>query len=198
MGQNSLRRSFMNFLQWKFLWNGETDGWVDLGCTEWRPRKRSLPEPHLERCPRSWPGYEIDFIESSTEFMKQAEHCAVDSLPLPGQSCFLQKSKCQLLARCSGSRVSEPTDSLDAERPRTTHAMPGAERLVGKPDHLGSTRGAVQSGTKSRAIPYRANTPLMHRNVDRKNPGLRNVRAGAWWLRPGTRGVWGRPASSWR
>ncbi len=58
-------------------------------------RLEPAPEPYLKSMPSVWASFRIESIESSTELMKQAEHCGCSSTPTLNQTGELKLIFCR-------------------------------------------------------------------------------------------------------
>src|SRR5512142_2789881 len=60
-----------------------------------RERLEPVPDPYLKSMPSVWASFRIESIESSTELMKQAEHCGCSSTPTLNQTGELKLIFCR-------------------------------------------------------------------------------------------------------
>src|SRR3954463_1075939 len=65
-------------------------------------RLEPVPEPYLKSIPSVLARVRMDSMESSTELMKQAEHCGCSSTPTLNQTGELKDARC-LSSRCVSS-----------------------------------------------------------------------------------------------
>src|ERR1700761_1738311 len=72
-------------------------------------RLEPAPEPHLKSMPSVLARVRMESSESSTELMKQAEHCGRVYPVFEKTVSFFSASQCQLWASELGSRRSQPT-----------------------------------------------------------------------------------------
>src|SRR5271157_4603757 len=68
-----------------------------------------VPDPHLKSMPSVLARVRMESSESSTELMKQAEHCGRVYPVAPNSTWRVVKFQCQLVASDLGSTRSQPT-----------------------------------------------------------------------------------------
>src|SRR5262249_43813158 len=82
-----------------------------VSCPERRLEKFvPVPEPHLKSIPSVFARFMIESIESSTEFMKHAEHCGLACTPTLNHTGELNAIFCSI-SRCVSSSRKASRDS---------------------------------------------------------------------------------------
>src|SRR5208337_5445128 len=90
----------------------ESDSWPERSVEKFVP----VPEPHLNSIPSVFARLMIESMESSTELMKQAEHCGFACTPTLNHTGELKLIFCST-SRCVSSSRKASRDAVSAKYP---------------------------------------------------------------------------------